>query len=397
MCESKSALATSSPKSMLVHICCSVDSHYFLQELQKLYPDTRLMGFFYNPNIHPYEEYLLRLQDVKRSCARLGISLIEGDYTLQDWLEAIKGLEEEREKGARCNVCFDVRLETSAQMALMLGVNHFSTTLLSSPMKEQEVLRKQGGAIGEKYGLEFVYLNVRAQGGVEKQNALAKRDKLYRQNYCGCKFALNAQREVQNKPCMELINSLDKQIHPASIAQRLELFAQRDKLELQEQNYHLLQQSLQTYLLLRGVVRMGNKTLKSLILKRSMSKKIAIKDLEVHTITLKPTLAEEILGARYSIPIEDIRIALGLSVKDETLFLDTEGVARLLDAPLKPLEQLTLSYAQELYIREKLVGAESIQPIVIIQDLDLLKNAHSPITLEIVAEFFTHKNFYLLN
>ncbi|EFX43435.1 epoxyqueuosine reductase QueH [Helicobacter suis] len=381
------------PTSIFVHICCSVDSHYFLQELRKLYPNIPLTGFFYNPNIHPFTEYQLRLQDVKRSCKMLDISLIEGDYTLDSWLKATKGLEQEKEKGARCSICFDVRLETSAQMALMLGKQHFSTTLLSSPMKEQEVLKTQGELIGKRYGLEFVYLNVRAKGGVTKQNTLAKQDKLYRQNYCGCYFALNDQREAQNKPCIELISFLDRQIHPASITHRLELFKQRAILEEKQQNYELLQQSLQTYLLCRGLVKIHDKTLPSHILKHSMEKKVTIKDLQIQRISLKPTLGEKICSQQYHFDLKPQNMELGFSVKDETLFLDTKGTSTLLNTPHKPLKALKLSYDQELYIREKLVGTESIQPIIIVEDLRLLQ---SPISVEIVAQFFTHKNFYLV-
>ncbi|TSA86649.1 epoxyqueuosine reductase QueH [Helicobacter mehlei] len=379
----------SAPDQILVHICCSVDSHYFLQELARLYPTSSLVGFFYNPNIHPYEEYLLRLQDVKRSCAHLDIALIEGEYALSAWLEAVKGLEQEKEKGARCNVCFDVRLEACAKLALMLGVQHFSTTLLSSPMKEQVVLKQQGEKIAGRYRLEFLYLNVRAQGGVTKQNALAKRDKLYRQNYCGCQFALNDQRQAQDKPCMELISPLSRQIHPASITKRLQVFSQRDELEQSRQDYQLLQQSLQTYLLLRGVVHVGDQVIPSVILNHSMSKQVVIKDLTIQLYSIEATLAEQMLAQQHHLEIKPLKIMLGVSVKDESLFLDHRGVATLLNLP----SFTPLSYEQELHIRQKLVGLESIQPIIIVPNLGLLD---APINLEIVAQTFTHKNFYLL-
>ncbi|HGZ70984.1 MAG TPA: diacylglucosamine hydrolase like protein, partial [Nitratifractor sp.] len=72
---------------MLVHICCSVDSHYFLQKLQIEYPESKLIGFFYDPNIHPYSEYYLRLLDVERSCKLLDIELLEGPYDYSAWIE----------------------------------------------------------------------------------------------------------------------------------------------------------------------------------------------------------------------------------------------------------------------------------------------------------------------
>ena len=92
---------------MLVHICCSVDSHFFLEKLQADYPEEMLTGFFYDPNIHPYSEYRLRYLDVQRSCKKLGIDLIEGEYDYETWMDAVRGLEKEPEKGKRCEVCFD--------------------------------------------------------------------------------------------------------------------------------------------------------------------------------------------------------------------------------------------------------------------------------------------------
>ena len=83
---------------MLVHICCSVDSHYFLQKIQEQYPDEKLVGFFYDPNIHPYSEYKLRLLDVQYSCDLLGIELIEGEYDLESWMHTVKGLEQDLKK-----------------------------------------------------------------------------------------------------------------------------------------------------------------------------------------------------------------------------------------------------------------------------------------------------------
>lgn len=78
---------------LLVHICCAVDSHYFLEKIQEEYPDEKLIGYFYDPNIHPYSEYRLRYLDVEYSCNKLGIPLIEGSYNLEEWLKKVKGME----------------------------------------------------------------------------------------------------------------------------------------------------------------------------------------------------------------------------------------------------------------------------------------------------------------
>jgi len=216
---------------VLVHICCSVDSHYFLQKIQEEYPDETLVGFFYDPNIHPYSEYKLRLLDVEYSCKQLGIELIEGPYALEEWLKLVKGLEHEPEKGDRCTVCFDNRLETSVKKALELGHDKFTTTLLISPKKSQDKLEIIGKNLSTLYPCEFIFKDYRSGNGVEMQGKEVKKHNLYRQNYCGCMFGLNAQREQQDKLTDELIYPIGQQIQPESIEERLELYQKRNELE----------------------------------------------------------------------------------------------------------------------------------------------------------------------
>ena len=219
---------------MLVHICCSVDSHYFLQKLQEQFPQEKLIGFFYDPNIHPYSEYYLRLLDVKRSCKMLDIELLEGEYDFENWLEAVRGLENEPEKGSRCSVCFDRRFEISAQKASVLGEKVFTSTLLTSPKKSLLQLQKAGDFLADKYGIKFLAPDYRKASGTQEQNILAKKDSLYRQDYCGCMYGLNIQRDQQNRIADELFTPISKQIQPESIEERIELYEKR--LELEENN-----------------------------------------------------------------------------------------------------------------------------------------------------------------
>ena len=159
---------------MLVHICCSVDSHFFLQKLQQDFPKEKLTGFFYDPNIHPYSEYQLRLLDVERSCKKLSIELIEGPYDYENWLEAVRGLENEAEKGLRCEVCFDKCFIQSAKKALELSEKKITTTLLVSPLKSQEQLKRVGDDFFSKYGVEFIAVDYRANGGSQDQSRVTK-------------------------------------------------------------------------------------------------------------------------------------------------------------------------------------------------------------------------------
>ena len=216
---------------MLVHICCAVDSHYFLQKLRADYPDEKLIGYFYDPNIHPYSEYYLRLLEVQRSCAQLGIELIEGPYDMEGWLSAVRGLEHEPEKGARCSVCFDHRFESSAQKAAELGEKTFTSTLLTSPKKSLDQLKASGEAIAKRYGITFLAPDYRKASGTQEQNILAKEAKLYRQDYCGCVFALGQQRMQQERIADELMSPISGQIQPESIEERIALYEQRLRLE----------------------------------------------------------------------------------------------------------------------------------------------------------------------
>ena len=89
---------------LLVHICCAPDALYFLKKLREDFPNKEMVGFFYDPNIHPYEEYRLRLVETKRICRDLGIPLIEGEYDVESWMDSVKGLENEPERGERGSV-----------------------------------------------------------------------------------------------------------------------------------------------------------------------------------------------------------------------------------------------------------------------------------------------------
>ena len=174
---------------MLVHICCSVDCDYFLRRLASEC-DEPLVAYFYDPNIHPYSEYLLRLLDVKRVCDKLGIKLYEGEYDYERWLLGAKGLENEPEKGARCEFCFDFRMEKTAEFAMQIGEKSLTTTLLMSPKKSHAQLTASMQKICAKFGLNFIAPDFRKNGGTNEQFALAKQDRLYHQNYCGCKYSI---------------------------------------------------------------------------------------------------------------------------------------------------------------------------------------------------------------
>jgi len=243
---------------MLVHICCSVDSHYFLQKLQGEYPEEKLTGFFYDPNIHPYSEYYLRLLDVKRSCKMLGIDLVEGEYDVENWLELVRGFEHEPEKGSRCGICFDRRFEVSAQKAAQMGESTYTSTLLTSPKKSLEQLKVAGDTLAKTFGIEFVAPDYRKASGTQEQNIMAREDSLYRQDYCGCMFALNIQRDQQQKIADELFVPLSAQVQPESIEERIEMYEKRWKMEEENIPHKIVKQRFLNWRLSSGLLRVRN-------------------------------------------------------------------------------------------------------------------------------------------
>lgn len=254
---------------ILVHICCSVDSHYFLEKLQEDYPQEQLVGFFYDPNIHPYSEYKLRLLDVQFSCDKLGIDLIEGPYDLENWLKITKGLEKEPEKGDRCTVCFDNRLDLTVKKAKELGCDKFTTTLLISPKKSQDKLQNIGEELALKNDIEFIFKDYRSGNGVQIQGQKVKENNLYRQNYCGCLYALSVQREHQERLKDELMSPIGQDILPNSIEYRIELYKNRNK----NPNINIVKNRFLNYRLLSGKVMVQKNVIDSYFLPYSILKK----------------------------------------------------------------------------------------------------------------------------
>lgn len=357
---------------MLVHICCSVDSHYFLSELKKKYPDEDFVGFFYNPNIHPKSEYDLRLSDVQRSCDMLGIRLIEGAYNDRHWFVGVRGMENEPEKGKRCLKCFDIRLTESAKKAQELGEQKFTTTLLSSPMKEQEILYKQGDQIGMQMGLDFIKVNVRSNGGVQRQNELAKQDNLYRQNYCGCTFALSQQRQKQNRLSLEMISDIGGRKLPGSIEERQEIFALRDMLEKNNQHYILTQRKKITWRLLSGKISQNGNVIPSYILAHSDSKDCKSGQIFWgYTQIATQTFHNATHNTTSQNPPLCQKLLIGISKKDDSVYLTLDSLNTLAQTSYKDIVDMLynpLSYECELHIRKIICGDESINPIIIIEN-----------------------------
>lgn len=176
-----------SKEEILVHACCATCAGYVLQSLA---PDYTPVIYFYNPNIHPQQEYIKRKDELKRYAHGQNIRFIEESYNPPEWFECIKGLENEPEKGLRCNQCFFLRLDKAASYAAENNIKAFTTTLTISPHKNSKTILEIGDKIARSKNLFFLAKDFKKKEGYKKTMEIAKNESFYRQNYCGCIYSL---------------------------------------------------------------------------------------------------------------------------------------------------------------------------------------------------------------
>ena len=181
--------AAQTPPSVLLHSCCAPCSSHCLSVLAPL---AKVTVLYFNPNIFPAEEYEKRKSEqmrfIKEAYPQVKVCDCDYDHTL--FLAAVKGLEGEKEGGARCTECFRLRLTAAAQAAKTLGCDMFATTLTVSPHKNAPLINEIGREIQAREGVEFLPSDFKKKEGYKHSILLSRRYSLYRQNYCGCEFSL---------------------------------------------------------------------------------------------------------------------------------------------------------------------------------------------------------------
>lgn len=173
---------------ILLHACCAICSSYPIKALMDL--DFEPVVYFYNPNIFPQEEYLKRLDAQKTLCDFHKCELIIEEYNPEEYFDCVKGMEDEPEKGARCDLCFKMRLEKSALKASELGIKNLTTSIVISPHKNFQKISEIGMKVAKLYGINYLAIDFKKKDGFLKTNQISKNLGLYRQNYCGCKFSM---------------------------------------------------------------------------------------------------------------------------------------------------------------------------------------------------------------
>jgi len=186
---------------LLLHSCCAPCAGEIMEAVAA--SDMETTVFFYNPNIHPIEEYEIRKGENKRFCDQLGFEFVDVDYDKENWFKRIKGLEDEPERGDRCTKCFDMRFERSALYAHENDFPLFATTLGISRWKDLDQVNDSGLRAAKPYkNLIFWDLNWRKKGGSSRMIEISKREEFYQQEYCGCVYSLrdtNRWRKENNR------------------------------------------------------------------------------------------------------------------------------------------------------------------------------------------------------
>lgn len=172
---------------MLLHCCCAPCSGAIIEKLTS--EGERPVLFFSNSNIVPRSEYDLRLAELKRYATEFGLDVVEDEYDHEAWLQAVQGLERERERGARCLQCFKFRLQRAARYAAAHGQQTVATTLASSRWKDLAQVAEAGNWSCAPEGVGFCDRNWRKGGLQERRNAIIREQNFYNQTFCGCEFS----------------------------------------------------------------------------------------------------------------------------------------------------------------------------------------------------------------
>ena len=232
-----------------------------------------------------------------------------------------------------------------------MGEDKFTTTLLVSPLKSQEQLKKSGDIFYKKYGVEFISVDYRSNGGTQDQSRVTKEQQLYRQDYCGCLFGLKMQREQQNRLMDEMFSPISNRILPASIEDRLEIYHQRIKLEKQGIKYKILKQKFLNY--------------REFSLKVIEQKKIVLDAFALCYSTLPRKKAQG--------RVEFSSDNLYYFNRDEIIFITLDYFNDFFDTSYKNIKELIfnpLSIYEELKLREFITSISySLSPIIVLENI----------------------------
>ena len=179
--------------TVLLHTCCAPCSSAIIETMMK--DGITPVIYYCNPNIYPLEEYEIRKNECTRYARSLGLEIVDADYDHENWLDAVKGLEGEPERGGRCLRCFKIRLLRTAQYAAQRGIKVITTTLASSRWKSLDQINEAGRwacqqVVPSDSRVIWWDRNWRKNGLQERRLQIIKEYDFYNQLYCGCEFSM---------------------------------------------------------------------------------------------------------------------------------------------------------------------------------------------------------------
>ena len=191
---------------MLLHSCCAPCSGSVIEDIFK--QGVELTIFFYNPNIHPLKEYEIRKSENVRYAEKMGIPFVDADYDPERWYEKAKGREEDPERGERCSMCFEMRFVKTAEYASLNGFNVITSCLGISRWKDFDQVTDAGRRAAALFpGVTYWGYNWRKENGSSRMYEIAKEEKFYKQEYCGCAYSLRDSgkwRRENDRPSIEI-------------------------------------------------------------------------------------------------------------------------------------------------------------------------------------------------
>lgn len=188
--ETKKVAELPEKPSLLLHSCCAPCSSSVIELLCEYFDIT---VYYYNPNIYPADEYHKRKEEQEKFCRDYfkdaNIKVVSEDYNEEDFLKIAKGRENLREGGARCTLCYRLRLDKTASFATKNGYDYFASTLSVSPLKCAERLNKIGEELSKEYGVKYLYNDFKKKNGYKRSCEISNEFGMYRQAWCGCKYS----------------------------------------------------------------------------------------------------------------------------------------------------------------------------------------------------------------
>ena len=181
-----------SKKSILLHSCCGPCSSSVIERLKEYFNITI---FYYNPNIEPIEEYEKRKSEQLRLLNELNIPYLDIDYLNEEYHEKVIGYENEKENGARCPICYRLRMEKTAKVAKENNYDYFGTTLTVSPHKPSKIINEIGLDLQKEFDISYLVSDFKKEDGYKRSIELSKEYGLYRQDYCGCLYSKRTNNE----------------------------------------------------------------------------------------------------------------------------------------------------------------------------------------------------------